>query len=193
MLPGRHPSSVGDLLLVGNALSEAVTFRSSRSLIRVARQAGLFALGLCLVGCQPDEPDDPLKPPVVLEVGTGQTFTALAEGGTLDLYRGCQGSQHVYVSLRARELTTLKTQVQLSLERADDATKVSADFKLRLDFEPAPNVGEPAQLQGLLLPIIAPDRAVGQEVRLKASILSESNESATDTRTVTLQWGPPAC
>lgn len=193
MLLGRHSSSVGDLLLVGNALSEAVTFRSSRSLARAARWAGLFALGLCLVGCQPDEPVDPDEPPARLEVGTGETFTALEEGGTLELHQGCQGSQHVFVSLRAWELTNPRAQVQLTLERAEDATKVSADFKLRLSFESAPNPGDPAQLQGLVLPVTAPDKAVGQQVRLKASVLSDSNESATDTRTVTLQWGSPLC
>jgi hypothetical protein len=180
-------------LLVGNALSEAVTFRPPPPLARVARWAGLLALGLCLVGCGPDEPVDPLKPPVVLEVGTGGAFTALEEGGTLDMYQGCQGSQHVFVSLRARELTNLRAQVQLSLERASDGEKVSVDYKIRLVFDAPPSLGEPALLEGLLLQVSAPDEAVGREVRLKASIVTDANESATDTRTATLQWGQPTC
>ncbi|MBN1205297.1 MAG: hypothetical protein JXB05_10265 [Myxococcaceae bacterium] len=165
----------------------------SRFLARVAWRAGLLALGLCLAACGEDVPDEPPGPPARLAVGTGLTFTALEEGATLELIQGCQGSQHAFVSLQAWELTSLTARVELSLERTSNGDKVSNDYKVLLDFEEPLSAGEPALLEGLLLVVPDPNRAVGQEVRLKASILSESNQRATDLRTATLQWGTPTC
>jgi hypothetical protein len=159
-----------------------------RTLSSVA--VGLLALSLCTMGC--GEEPVPEVPTARLEVGTGAVFTALEEGATLELFKGCQGSQHVFVSLRAWELTSTSALVELFLERAEDG-QVFAGSRLRLRFDAPAGPGEPALLEGLLVVVPDPDRGVGREVRLKASIQTDSDQSASDTRTVTLQWGPPGC
>lgn len=141
-------------------------------------------LGLGLTGC-PDAPEGPLRP---FEVGTGSMFTALQEGDTVELHSGFQGGQHVFVSLRAWELTTLKSRVELSLERTSDGDRVSSSYEVDLRFSPSLQPGEPAQLEGLLLVIPDASQAVGQEVRLNASFESDTGEHGADSRTVKLQW-----
>lgn len=161
-----------------------------RSRERAARWGGLLALGLVLAGCGVDEP--PPRQPPRIEVGTGRQFTALGPGATLELVRGSQGSQHVFVSLRAWELTPLTARVTLSLERAEDGLRVSSPHEVRLPFEAATTPDAPAELEGLLLVVPDPAPALGREVRLTASIETESGERATDARSATLQWGTTA-
>lgn len=156
---------------------------------------GLLALGLGLglAGCGADIMDPPDAPPVRIEVGTGLGFTAMTPGSTLELIRGCQGSQHVFVSLRAWELPTLRNTVQLFLERTSDGVDVSAPYNVQLRFAAPERDGEPALLEGLLLIVPDPDAAVDREVRLSATLESEDGQQATDARTANLQWGPPTC
>lgn len=157
---------------------------------RAAGWGGLLALGLLLAGC--GEPVSPPRTPR-LEVGTGLLFTALGEGATLELARGCQGSQHVFVSMRAWELASLTARVTLSLERVEDGRVVSSPYSVRLPFEAGSSPDAPASLEGLLLVVPDPAPSLGREVRLTASIETESSERATDTRSATLQWGTETC
>ncbi|MFY0526970.1 hypothetical protein ACN28I_28805 [Archangium gephyra] len=151
-------------------------------------RAVLLALGLWLAGCGVGESPPPAPPPR-LEVGTGRHFTVLGEGATLELVRGSQGSQHVFVSLRAWDLTPLTARVTLSLARTEDGLRVSSPYEVRLPFEAATTPDAPAELEGLLLVVPDPSPALGREVRLTASIETQSGERATDTRSATLQWG----
>ena len=144
----------------------------------------VVTLGLGLTGC-PGEPEGPVRP---FEVGTGPMFTALQEGDTVELHSGFQGGQHVFVSLRAWELATLKSRVELSLERTSDGDRVSSSYEVDLRFSPSPQPGEPAQLEGLLLVVPDASAAVGQEVRLSASFESDTGEHGSDSRTVVIQW-----
>src|SRR5690606_27155535 len=89
----------------GNALMSTCSPSASRAgphhLGGSWRGAWLLGLGLLLAGCPEGGPTEP-DPSLRLEVGTGQQhFTPLAEGETLFLRQGCQGSQHIFVSLRA--------------------------------------------------------------------------------------------
>lgn len=111
----------------------------------------------------------------------------------LELARGCQGSQHVFVSMRAWELTSLTARVTLSLERVEDGRVVSSPFALRLPFEAGTTRDAPATLEGLLLVVPDPAASLGREVRLTASLETEASERATDTRSATLQWGTETC
>lgn len=170
-----------------------VLHRSRRPPARARTWRGLLALGLLLAGCgDASSSDAPHSPPRV-EVGTGREFTVLEEGATLELVRGSQGSQHVFVSLRAWELSPLTAQVELSLARTEDGRAVSAPYKLRLPFEPGSGAEAPATLESLLLVVTDPELAVDREVRLTATVQSESGARATDARTVTLQWCTTMC
>ncbi|HYO72005.1 MAG TPA: hypothetical protein VEU33_38615, partial [Archangium sp.] len=117
----------------------------------------------------------------------------LGDGAVLELARGCQGSQHVVVSLRAWELTSLTARVTLSLERVEDGRVVSSPFALRLPFEAGASPEAPATLEGLLLVVPEPASSLGREVRLTASLETEASERATATRSATLQWGTGTC
>ncbi|RKG88399.1 hypothetical protein D7V97_42775 [Corallococcus sp. CA053C] len=121
-------------------------------------------------------------------MGTGGMFTALQDGDTVELNSGFQGGQHVFVSLRAWELTTLSSRVELSLERTSDGNRVSVPYEVDLRFSPSPQPGEPAMLEGLLLQVTDASKAVGQEVRLNASFESNTGEHGSDSRTVIIQW-----
>ncbi|QSQ21357.1 hypothetical protein JY651_40250 [Pyxidicoccus parkwayensis] len=156
--------------------------------IRRALCVGWLVVGLGLAGC-PGGPEGPLRE---IEVGTGRSFTPIEEDATLELNSGGQGSQHVFVSLRAWELTNLKTEVKLSLERVSDGAQLSAPYKVNLRFSRPTQEGEPAKLEGLLLVVNDPAEAVGREVRINASFESDDGEHGTDSRSGTLQWAQNA-
>ena len=167
------------------------------SRIRAATWSALVALGLGLAGCPGPDPDpypdpgpgpDPVGEPLRFEVGTGRRFTPIEDGGTLELTSGGQGSQHVFVSMRAWNLNDMKARVEMSLERTSDGVRVSAPYAVDLRFTQATTEGDPALLEGLLLVVPSVSEALGREVRLKASFVAESGEHGTDTHTATLQW-----
>jgi hypothetical protein len=125
---------------------------------------------------------------VILEVGSGLEFTPIESSSVLSLARGGQGGQHVFVSLRAWDMSVYRNTVELSLERVSDGRRVSFDYEVRLRFDPPMAAGEPALLEGLLLQVRDPSEVIGQEVRLKASIESDEGHRASDTRTATVEW-----
>lgn len=153
----------------------------------------MLALGLLLAGCPEGEPTDPgPSPSLSLEVGTGRQFTPLAEGDTLLLQRGCQNSQHIFVSLRAWGLPPDPVMVDLSLTRTEDGQRVAPAFRVRYLF--AQGTGDaPDELTGLLLQLPNPEPAVGRTVRLLASVETDAGQIVEDTHTGPLEWGPSAC
>lgn len=157
---------------------------------------GRLMLAVLWAACGGGEPPPAEEPPPALrvEAGTGRAgqFTPVAEGDTLRLQRGCQGSQHVFVSLRAWGLASDKALVNLALRRTGDSQVVSLPYRLRLPFT-SPSPGGPAELTGLLLVVPEPAQALGRAVTLEASVEDEAGHSASDRRAATLQWGPDAC
>ncbi len=153
--------------------------------------SALLAASLGLAGCPEPGPGpgpDPVGEPLRFEVGTGRRFTPIEEGDTLELVSGGQGSQHVFVSMRAWDLTQLRGRVEMSLERTSDGSRVSSPYVVDLRFSAGIVPGDPASLEGLLLVVPDASQAVGQQVRLKASFVAESGEHGSDERTATLQW-----
>jgi hypothetical protein len=156
------------------------------------RAALALALGLTLAGCGGNEPQP--QPSQSLELGTGrQQFTPLTDGDTLRVQRGCQGGQHIFVSLRAWGLPPEPVMVELSLTRTEDELKVSLPYRVRYLFTQGSTSDAPDELPGLLLVIPEPDKAVGKEVRLTAAVQTDPGDRATHARTGTLQWGADAC
>jgi hypothetical protein len=155
---------------------------------------GTLALGLLLAGCGATTPEPVPPSDQRLEVGTGrQQFTPLSDGDTLRVQRGCQGGQHVFVSLRAWGLPSDPVMVELSLTRTEDGQKVSLPYRVRYLFAQSTEEGTPDELPGLLLVVPEPDQAVGKQVRLTATVEPDFNTRVSDSRTGTLQWGADAC
>jgi hypothetical protein len=150
---------------------------------------------LTLAGCGDDVPPGPAPEPTLrLEVGTGhQQFIPLTDGDTLWVQRGCQNSQHVYVSLRAWSLPPNPVMVDLSLTRTADGQRVTPSYRVRYLFAQGTGTQAPDELLGLLLQIPDPEPSMGQPVCLTASVETDAGELADDSRTGTLQWGPSAC
>ncbi|MBN8614829.1 MAG: hypothetical protein J0L92_29790 [Deltaproteobacteria bacterium] len=129
-----------------------------------------------------------------LEVGEGESMLApIADGQTLLLARGCQGSQHVWISLRAdASLDPRGMTVRLDLFRARDDLRVSLEFLVRLSFQPDAT-GSSSSLLGLTLQVPMPDIAIGEDLRLEAQITDRAGTTRTVTHTVRVAWGTEVC
>ncbi|ATB48530.1 hypothetical protein [Corallococcus macrosporus] len=150
-----------------------------------------------LMGCggesePPEHQPTQTLPRVAVGVGRPGQYVPVKPGDTLRLQRGCQGSQHVFVSLQAWNLDPLTATVTLALTRQSDGQRVSLPYQLRLPFEPA-NAQRPAMLSGLLLVVPEPSEALGERVTLEARLEDAGGRSSTDTREGIIQWGPDAC
>ena len=129
-----------------------------------------------------------------LVIGEGEAMLdPIEDGDTVLLARGCQGSQHVWISLRAdsgfdpRGMT-----VRLDLFRARDDLRVSLEFLVRLSFQPDAT-GSSSSLLGLTLQVPDPDIAIGQDLRLEAEITDRAGMTTRTTRTVQIAWGTEVC
>lgn len=151
----------------------------------------MLALGLILAGCPEGGPTEP-DPSLRLELGTGQQFTPLADGETLLLQQGCQGSQHIFVSLRAWGLPPNPVMVDLSLTRTEDGQRVAPAYRVRFLF--AQGTGDaPDELPGLVFQLTQPAQAVDRTVRLTATVETDAGQLTEDSHTGPLEWGPPGC
>lgn len=129
-----------------------------------------------------------------LTVGEGESMLrAIEEGDTLLLARGCQGSQHVWISLRAdASFDPRGMTVRLDLFRARDDLRVSLEFLVRLSFQPDAS-GSASSLLGLTLQVPMPDIAIGEDLRLEAQITDRAGMTSSATHTVRVAWGTEVC
>jgi len=129
-----------------------------------------------------------------LVVGEGESaLEPIADGRTLLLARGCQGSQHIWISLRAdSSFDPRGMTVRLDLFRARDDLRVSLEFLVRLSFTPDAT-GTGSSLLGLTLQVPMPDIAIGEELRLEAQITDRAGMTARAVRSVEVDWGPEVC
>lgn len=151
----------------------------------------LFAGWLCGAGCEDPSGTDPNRSePVRLEVGTGvEELEPLTDDATLAAVRGCQGTHHVWVSLRATGYDTRGLLVRLALERIEDGATVSEAFATRIGFT---DHGAELTTTGLPLPVPDPDAVVGRSARLVASV-TDGTRQASDTRLVRVVSGGDIC
>lgn len=150
----------------------------------------LLSLG-CSPGVEPVDAGPGDAGPLTFEVGEGRdTFTPIEDGRTLLLARGCQGLQHVWITLRATGVDPRGVHVRLSLRRASDGVDVASEFSVRLTFAERDGFVELGALQ-----LVVPDPAVGldQELVLAAEITDRDGRTASLSRPVRIVWGTEVC
>jgi len=145
-------------------------------------------------GTDPPDGRAPGEPWVTIGTGGLGTYEELSDGDTAYLARGCQGGQHVWISLRAGRLDTMPALIQLRAQRERDEMDVSIPFQVRLTFEPVPEE-EYDQLTGLQLVIPNPEEVLGEEVVIRARVSENvaGGASAEDERHVVVEWGDEVC
>lgn len=127
--------------------------------------------------------------PLEIELGTGRpgVFRQIQDDDTVELVRGPQGSQHIWVSLRATGLSGHRARVLLVCADGD-GREVAASHDMARDFAPIP--GAPyEQLDGLPLVVPNPGDVIGKSIRLSARVRNGASD-AQQARTVRVQWGP---
>jgi hypothetical protein len=152
-------------------------------------------LALLVVGCGAPLPMSDAGPgdagPLTFELGEGQsTFRAIAEGDTLLLARGCQGLQHVWITLRATGIDPRGVHVQLRLTRASDGVEVASELSIRLSFT---EQGGFVELSSLQLVVPDPSVALDQDLVLEGEIVDRDGRSASVTHVVRIAWGTEVC
>jgi hypothetical protein len=127
-----------------------------------------------------------------LEIGIGEAgFAAVTEGQTLLLARGCQGSQHVWISLRTNPAFVARGMVvAVDLVRASDGLRRSLEFLVRQSFEVT---AAHNQLVGLTLQVPEPELAIGEALVVVANIRDSMGRTAHASRNVQLAWGTETC
>lgn len=160
---------------------------------------GTVALVLCASCSAPPADDDggiPSDGPRAqgtLLLGEGERdFRAIVDGDTLQIARGCQGSQHVWMTLRSEDMDPRGMVVELSLVRASDESPVSGAFRLRLSFTEDAS-GDFAQLTGLTLQVPEPDVVLGEDLLLRGRIEDRAGVEASSERRVRVEWGTQVC
>jgi hypothetical protein len=151
----------------------------------------LFALGfvscLAMSGCAPPAGE------VSLEIGTGsEGFEPVEDGGVMLLARGCQGAQHVWVSLRARGIAPERALLDISLRRLSDDAPLSTPFRIFRTFEPA-GEGDMSEVTGLAVVVGEPDDVLDEAVVLEVAIYDRSGFEVRSAREVIVEWGTEVC
>lgn len=134
----------------------------------------------------------PLGPEV--EVGTGRpgTWTPFADGDVVRLQRGCQGAQHIFVSVRVRGASEGAITISLSVRRTSDDERVTAPYDVRLPFAVLTPTGEREET-GLMAVVFLASEVIGEEVWIDASIVDSAGSGASMRRRAVIAWGPDDC
>ncbi|HJL18242.1 MAG TPA: hypothetical protein RMH99_21440 [Sandaracinaceae bacterium LLY-WYZ-13_1] len=139
-------------------------------------------------------PDDAGDAPPELELQTGEPgrWVPFEDGDEVLLQRGCQGSQHVYVSARVRGAAEGPVRLSLTVRRLRDGEVVSLPFELRLPFEARPEGGW-RQETGLTPVVPVPADVLDEEVSIEGRVTDEAGRSGEAVRRARVVWGPDAC
>jgi len=142
----------------------------------------------------PLEPDaGPAQPesdfPLALGIGE-QAFTAHPHGDVALLRRGCQGAQHVWVSLRTAALPAGDHPLRLSLHRVSDDYAVVPVHTLELPWDP---LGDEVALIGVTLVIFDPLPIVGELGDITAEVDAPDGRTGRAKLRILVEWGPDDC
>jgi hypothetical protein len=141
-----------------------------------------------------DGSDASVEPPgVELATGGPGEFSQVTDGQQVLLQRGCQGSQHVFFSLRARGVPFEQAPwITLSVLREEDQRAVSSRYELRLPLT-ARSDGS-GEITGLTPVIEEPRDVIGRAVVMVAVVEDASRTVRAEARRrVTVAWGPDSC
>ena len=131
---------------------------------------------------------------LALAVGTGAQgdFVPHEDGQTLRLQRGCQGSQHVFTSVRVNDAMGTRIVVGVRIVRVADGLLVSVPLELRLPFDPDAPPGV-RQITGLTPVVEDPADVLDQEVRVEVFVRDDSGAEARGVMRGRAAWGNTAC
>ena len=140
------------------------------------------------------EPDFVSSP--YLLVGKGATeFIAIEDGEVSTLHRGCQGAQHLWVSLRLPMHTPDAYGLELTLVDMSDAL-LAPPFTLEeeewLAYEVPDQDRTGSEIIGLTLVIFDPMAVVGEEALVRTKVFI-GNDILERRVWVEVQWGADAC
>lgn len=158
----------------------------------MSRPGAWLAAALGLAACSEDASREPEAQRVEVGTGDGGRFVAISDGGALSLQRGCQGSQHVFTSVRAWGMTGSRLLIRAEIVRVRDGEVVSIPLSLRLPLDERNDVGA-RQITGLTPVVADPVDVVGEQVELRASVEDEVGAIAADARRGVVRWGADSC
>lgn len=144
---------------------------------------------------------DPLSSPFLL-VGKGaDRFISTQQGEISTLHRGCQGAQHLWVSLRLPQHMPQAYGLELQLVNEEDQL-LAPPFTLEgeewlayeIEDESLSSFGSlGSELIGLTLVIFDPMKVVGKQALIKSRVFLDEEESVESHLWVEVQWGADAC
>jgi hypothetical protein len=160
-----------------------------------------FTLALLLIGagCATDPPGGlpdggERQAELLLGTGTIGVFEEVHDGDTVLLARGCQGSQHVWLSLRTRGMDPRRNIIQARLDREDGAL-VSLPTQVILTLLPVDGT-EYHELTGIPIQVPNPDEIAGRMGTMFLTVTegaSTGGRKLTETRDVQVEWGTEVC
>lgn len=167
----------------------------ARSVSAIAQLAvWLFSVGGSGCGDPACDPSAAAERSLQVTVGIGErgSFQAIDDDQTLRLQRGCQGSQHIFTSLRVQGAAAGPLQVSVTVLRQADAAVVSTPFTLRLPAEPTDDP-QVVQITGLTPVIEVPRDVLGKQVTIRAQVESSDGARGSDQLRGSVEWGLDSC
>lgn len=167
-------------------------FHSTRGAVALA----LLPMTWFGFGCEAPLHEDvaPTASSLQVQVGIGERgmFQPAREGETLRLQRGCQGSQHIFTSLRIQPAVPGPLRVSITVLRQADAAVVSTPLSLRLASEPTSDP-QAVQITGLTPVIEVPRDVLGREVLIQAHVESIDGAHGEGQLRGAVEWGLDSC
>jgi hypothetical protein len=147
---------------------------------------GVLLVALIGAGC------DANRPPAEIELGTGgpNRFEDVSSGATLDLAQGCQGLQHVWLSVRVRGLDPARAVIEAQLTRARDAEMVALMLQVSLPLMP---VDGGAEVTGLQIVVPNAQDVLNEDLVLSVRVTDRGGASAERSIPVRVEWGDERC
>jgi len=139
---------------------------------------------------------EPFVSSPLLLVGKGANeFIPIDDGDVSTLHRGCQGAQHLWVSLRLPMHTPDAYGLELQLVDDDDellAPPFTLEEEEWLGYEVVGQETTGSEIIGLTLVIFDPMGVVGKEALIKTRVFV-AGEVLERRSWVEVQWGADAC